>query len=91
MAYSKTVVTNQDWTLIGDNVTTITFQNIGQSFVYINVTSTNTAPTEDYGILYSSLSGELSKTVNDMSATGAASYVWARSTAANSTIVYETA
>lgn len=91
MAFSKSIITNTDWTLIGDNANTITFQNVGQAFLYINVTDSNTAPTEEYGLVYSALSGEMAKTVADMSANGSATHVWARSTAGNTTVVYETA
>ena len=52
MGLAKINVT-KEWLLIGNNVSSITFQNITQNPVYVTATSTNTPPANnDYGIVF---------------------------------------
>jgi hypothetical protein len=81
MPIIETTINNTAWTLIGNNVTTITFQNKSQFPVYIAVTATNVAPTGTVGLIYDSLTGELKIPVADLTLStlsGGAGYVWAR-------------
>lgn len=82
-------VSSDAWTLIGDNVTNITYQNVGQNYIYINFTAANTAPVESIGLLYPPLSGEIKKIVADLTTTANAAYVWARSASKTSKIISE--
>ena len=84
MAFSKVSLPSSTWTLIGNNLSTITFQNVGQQQIYINITSTNTAPTESVGFVYDIWQGESS--IN-LTATGR--YVWARSIANVGSVVVD--
>lgn len=92
MAFAKVEVDNKSWKQLGTgSTTTISFQNSGQNFLYINATATSSPPTETVGLMYSSLTGELKKTVADMNAAGNAAYVWARAASSNTDVIYETA
>jgi len=82
MAFAKVSLTAGDWTLIGDNVTHITFSNTSQFPIYINLTTTNTAPTEDYGILYNIKEGEKDTVLTNL-APNSPSYVLARPSGGN--------
>lgn len=89
MAFTKTNLTTE-WTLIGDNVTDLTFQNVGQYPIYINFNSSNTAPSESVGLVYGAYTGELKKTVTELTYKATPNYVYARSVSANTAVVVET-
>jgi hypothetical protein len=89
MAYTKIEIDSQDWTLIGDNISTITFQNVSQFGVYINFTSSNTAPTDDVGLVYGPFLGELKKELTNMTAVATPAYVWAKSISNSGKIIVE--
>jgi hypothetical protein len=90
MAFTKTELTSSNWTLIGNNVTDITFQNTGQYGFYINFNDSNTAPTEDVGIVYGPFQGELKTFVSGMTYKISPNYVFARSITASGSIIVET-
>lgn len=90
MSFQKIQIDDTDWTLIGDNVTSITFQNVGQFGVYINFNSSNTAPTEDVGVVYGPLQGELKRTCTELTYKATPSYVFARTISKAGAIVVET-
>jgi hypothetical protein len=77
MAFSKIAINKDTWTLIGNNVATITFQNIGQQQIYINTTTTNVVPTSPIGLVYDVWQGELKVTSSSLTVVGG-NYVWAK-------------
>lgn len=92
MALVEYTVNAEQWTLIGDNVTSITFQNAGQIPFYINFNSTNSAPVEDYGIVYGPWQGEIKKDVTELTYKTTPNYVFARAISNKSVrIIVETA
>jgi len=84
-------LTNTEWTLIGNNVSDITFQVLGGNPVYINFNSTNAPPAEEFGLIYDHRNGELKKDVTEMTYKPTPNYVFARSVTRQATIVVETA
>ena len=82
MAFAKVSLPAGQWTLIGNNVTNITFSNTSQFPIYLSLTATNVAPTEDYGILYNIKEGEKDTVLTNL-AQGSPSYVWARPSGGN--------
>lgn len=91
MAITKIELVSDAWTLIGDNVSDLTFQNAGQWPFYVNFNSSNTAPTEDVGIVYGPFQGELKKTVTELTYKSTPNYVFARSISKPTKIIVETA
>lgn len=89
MALAKTAVTADQWTKIGDNVTTITFQNLGDNAMYIEFTAADTAPTGTFGTIYGRFEGELKKTLTDLTFTANPAYVWARAMSASTSVIHE--
>jgi hypothetical protein len=77
MAFSKIAINKDTWTLIGNNVATITFQNIGQQQIYINTTTTNVAPTSTIGLVYDIWQGELKVSTTTLTVVGG-TYIWAK-------------
>ena len=77
MAFNKITLEANAWTLIGNNLSTITFQNAGQQQIYIAVTTTNVAPTYTIGLIYDVFQGELKITTSALTNVSGA-YVWAR-------------
>jgi hypothetical protein len=90
MAFQKIALTADEWTLIGDGVTEITFQVLGQNGVYINFNSSNTEPSEDFGLVYNYRQGELKKSVTDLTYKSNPNYVFARALTSTATIIVET-
>lgn len=95
MAIAQTDLTGNAWTLIGNNVTSITFQTISVTPVYIAVGSnsdpasvgiTSTTP----GLVYQQFEGEVKKLLTDLSYDASPNFVFARSISRQSTIAYET-
>lgn len=89
MAFVKIPVNKDDWTLIGESVSTITFQNVGQYPVYINFTNGNTAPTDTVGLVYGPREGELKKTLTDMTTVATPDHVWAKSVSYTGNVIAE--
>jgi hypothetical protein len=77
MAFSKIALNKDTWTLIGNNIATITFQNVGQQQIYINTTTTNTAPTSDLGLVYDLWQGEFKVSTSSLTVVGG-TYIWAK-------------
>jgi len=90
MSFEKIHIDDTEWTLIGDAVTSITFKNVGQFAVYINFNSSNTAPSEDVGVVYGPLQGELKRTCTDLTYKATPNYVFARTISKTGAIVVET-
>lgn len=86
----KHTLTNTEWTLIGDDVTSITFQNVGQYAIYINFNSSNTAPSEEYGLIYTSLQGELKRPTTELTYKSTPNYVFAKAASRSVDIYVET-
>jgi len=91
MALASTEVTSSAYVLIGNNVTTITFQCQSANPVVVNFTASNSAPTAtDPGLVYKTYEGEMKKTVTDLSHVSSAAYVWAKSlTGSTAKVIYE--
>jgi len=90
MSIAQTSLTPNNWILIGDNVSSITFQCQSQFPVVIGITTSNvglasTAP----GLLYKQYEGELKRAVSDLSFETSPTYVWAKASSSYATIVYE--
>ena len=90
MAFEKIEITKDEWTLIGSNVDSITFQNNGQWPFYVNFNSANTAPTDDVGLVYGPWQGELKKDVTDLTYKTSPNYVFAKSISKPTSVVVET-
>lgn len=78
MAFTKIQLTTSAWTKIGDNVTSISFQNASTFNMYVAYTAADVAPTETIGVVYPRNNGELKQTVTDLTHVASAAYVWAR-------------
>ena len=91
MALASTDLTPSNYVLIGNNVSTITFQCQSGNPVVINFTATNSSPTAtDPGLVYTTYEGEMKKTVTDLSHVSSAAYVWAKALTGDSAkVVYE--
>jgi len=88
MPKNTTVRVEAGWELLTDeDVTDITFQNIGISAVYIIGTSGNVDPVEDFGILYKSGEGEAKKALAELfpGVTGV-NRLWAKSASTNAQV-----
>lgn len=89
MSFVKIAVNKDDWTLIGESVSTITFQNAGQFPVYVNFTNGNTAPTDTVGLMYGPREGELKKTLTDMTTLSTPDHVWVKSVSYTGNVIVE--
>lgn len=91
MALASTSINTSAYTLIGNNVTTITFQCQSNNPIVVNFTASNSAPSADSaGLVYKTFEGEMKKTVTDLSHTSNAAYVWAKAlTGRNAKVIYE--
>jgi hypothetical protein len=78
MPYVKIPTNPNEWILIGEDVSSITFQNAGQFGVYINFTSANTAPSDAYGLVYGPFQGELRRDLIEMTSISSPTHVWAK-------------
>lgn len=88
MAFSKIRLPNNTWTLIGNNVTAITFQNVGQQQIYINVTASNSAPADTVGLVYDLFQGEL-KIASSALTNVSGNYIWARPVTGDGSVVVD--
>lgn len=89
MAFNRVTLTSSAWTLIGNGVTAISFQNAGSRPIYVNVTAANSPPTDTVGLIYRPFFGEMKKTVADMTLVSG-TYVWARSASGSGAVIVET-
>lgn len=90
MALASTQVTPSSYVLIGNNVTTITFQCQSSNPVVVGIATTSAGiATTSEGMVYERFEGELKKTVTDMSHESGAAYVYAKALTSTSKIVYE--
>jgi hypothetical protein len=89
---TKTSIFQDAWTKIGNNVSSITFQNQSATPFMIIITAADTAPNlTDVGMVYSRYEGELKKLLSDLTYTSSPAYVWVRSITKNSSVVHESA
>ena len=91
MAFTKIDISPSEWTLIGNNVATITFQNASQYPMYVNFNSSNTAPTEEVGLVYAPWQGELKKDVTELTYKTTPNWVYSRSVSRLGKVTVETA
>lgn len=90
MGLASTTLTPNNYVLIGDNVTTITFQCQSSTPVSIAVTTASSGiATDTIGLVYDRWDGELKKTVTDMSHDAGVAYVYAKAISGTAKIVYE--
>ena len=89
MALAKTKIYQDAWTKIGDNVTTITFQNLGDTPMLVEYTAADSAPANVIGTVYDRYEGEMKKAIADLTFVSSPAYVWARAITASTTVVYE--
>ncbi len=90
MAFTKIELNSQTWTLIGDNVSSMTFQNVGQYGFYVNFNSSNSVPSESVGLVYGPWQGELKKTITDLTYKSTPTYVFAKAISKTASVVVET-
>jgi hypothetical protein len=90
MAFTKIEITSSEWTLIGNNVTDMTFQNVSQWPFYINFNSSNVAPSEEVGLVYGPWQGELKKDVTDLTYKASPNYVFAKAISKPTKVIVET-
>ena len=90
MALASTELTPSSYILIGNNVTTITFQcqSSTPAVIVISTTGAGIATSTD-GLNYNRSEGEMKKTVTDLSHDAGAAYVYAKALTGTSKIVYE--
>ena len=81
-------LTDGQWTqLTNADVTSITFQVLrGQAF--IRYTTDTTTPTEENGVHYPELTGELDAAIADLTNLTGADRVWAKPCSADPTTIY---
>ena len=89
MALSKTNIYQDAWTKIGDNIATITFQNLGGNAMYVEFTAADSAPTSTFGTIYNRFEGEMKKSLTDLTFVTSPAYVWARSLSGQTTVIHE--
>jgi len=89
MALASTDLTPNTYFLIGNNVTTITFQCQSSTPVVIGITTTSGITTTTPGIIYDRFQGEMKKTVTDLSHDAGAAYVYAKALTGTSKIIFE--
>ena len=89
MALASTEVTPSEYFLIGNNVTSITFQCQSSTPIVIGITSTVGIGTTTEGYIYNRFEGEMKKTVTDLSHDVNAAYVYAKALTGTAKIVYE--
>ena len=89
MALASTELTPSTYFLIGNNVTTITFQCQSSTPVVIGITTAAGITTSTPGLVYNRFEGEMKKTVTDLSHDAGAAYVYAKALTGTSKIVYE--
>lgn len=90
MALASTELTPSSYVLIGNNVTTITFQCQSSTPVVVSIATTSAGiATSTEGMIYNRFEGEMKKTVTDLSHDVGAAYVYAKALTSTSKIVYE--
>ena len=90
MALASTELTPSSYFLIGNNVTTITFQCQSSTPVVVGIATTSTGiATSTEGIIYDRFEGEMKKKVIELSHDPDAAYVYAKALSNTSKIVYE--
>lgn len=87
MAFTKIPLPSGQWTQIG-HAATLTFQNVSSRGIYINATTTNTAPIDEVGLYYDIFQGEL-KANTALITSGGGTYVWAKPVGAAASIIVE--
>ena len=91
MALASTEVTPSSYVLIGNDVTSITFQCQSSTPVVISVsTSGSGIATATDGLIYNRFEGEVKKLVADLSFETNPKFVYAKALTGTSKIVYET-
>jgi len=90
MALASTDLTPSNYVLIGNNVTTITFQCQSTTPVVVGIATTSAGLDASIdGLIYNRFEGEMKKTVTELSHDSGAAYVYAKALTGTSKIVYE--
>ena len=90
MALASTDLTPSNYVLIGNNVTTITFQCQSTTPVVVGIATTSAGLDASIdGLIYNRFEGEMKKTVTELSHESGAAYVYAKALTGTSKIVYE--
>jgi hypothetical protein len=91
MALASTEVTPNSYVLIGNNVTTITFQCQSNNPIVIGISTLSSGiATDTPGLVYKFFEGEMKKTVADLSHDSGAAYVYAKAlTGGAAKVIYE--
>lgn len=91
MALASTELTPSSYVLIGNNVTSITFQCQSSTPLVIGISTTASGiATSANGLVYNRFEGEVKKLVADLSYETNPTYVYAKALTGTSKIVYET-
>lgn len=91
MALASTEVTPSAYVLIGDNVSTITFQCQSNNPIVVAISTSNVGvATTAPGLVYKFPEGEMKKTVTDLSHEAGAAYVYVKAlTGGAAKVIYE--
>lgn len=82
-------LTANEWTIIAESVSSITFQNPTQWPVYIGFsTDGNTVPTDDIGLIYPMYNGEVNIPISDLTSLASADCVWAKPVSGKDTFIH---
>ena len=91
MALASTDLTPNNYVLIGNNVTSITFQCQSATPAVIGIATTGAGiATSTDGLVYERFEGEVKKLVADLSYETNPTYVYAKALTGTSKIVFET-
>ncbi len=91
MTLVKHDLTTAGWTLIGDNVATISVQNAGQFPYYLNFNATNSAPSENFGFIRHPGEAPITKAaVTSLTHKATPNYVFAKALSKNTSVIVET-
>lgn len=85
MAFQVIELNSDEWTLIQEGKTNVTFQNLGINPMLINVS--NSTPVESAGIRFDQTEGVINRPLTEISSAGA--NVYARASTRNTTVVVE--
>jgi hypothetical protein len=87
MPFVKKSVNSSEWTLLADSANTASFQNIGQRGLFINVSAdANTAPEDDYGIMYPTFGRETSVDISSLFSSGGTS-IWGKAVSGSTSVI----
>ena len=90
MAIARTDITNDQWYLIGDNVSSITFQCASTAPIQVAITTNSSQPDLDSpGLIYNRFEGELKRNLVDLTYLSLPTHVWVKPLSSNATVIYD--